>query len=101
MRKDFIESEFQFAVMTGYYTLFRKREGLDLHMPSGKVEHDEAASDWVFNMIEGVPFYLQFKRSFLANANRLRDRQKQTKRNADKAGVLEFSQLAQVFLTCA
>lgn len=76
MRNVFSELEFQFALMMGYYNIFKNQDNLNFYLPTGREEHDEYASDWFYKNTEGVHLYLQFKNSknaIISRKNQRRD----------------------------
>lgn len=91
MGQNFIEIEFQCAVMTAYFNLFKSRSDLGIYIPSLHEERLNGA-DWIFDNIKGVPFYFQFKRSKQARNIRIRERRDvlHIPEDEDTAGVFEF-----------
>ncbi len=69
MRSTISELEFQFALMMGYYSSFKRSDDFKLFLPTQQEEGAGDAADWVFGDKKSVCLYLQFKRSKLVAPN--------------------------------
>ncbi len=88
-RVDFIEIEFQCAVMAAYFSLFKSRSDLRLYIPSLHMEKKQGA-DWIFENTKGVPFYFQFKRSQRPSDSILTERKHKLNIDDNKKEVFGF-----------